>query len=73
MTLIIGKTISPSITIADKLAGDVLGAVGHLPQLWQELEVSYFLLRRLIGVKSEDKKQTKVRSFCLFPSNTKLV
>ena len=25
-----------------------------------ELEISMFLLRRLLGVKSEDKKQTKV-------------
>lgn len=31
--------------------------IAHLPA---ELEISLFLLRRLLGVKSEDKKQTKV-------------
>lgn len=25
-----------------------------------ELEISYFLLRRLLGVRTDDKKQTKV-------------
>lgn len=38
----------------------VLGAVGKLPSIYLELEINYFLLRRLLGVKSDDKKQTKV-------------
>ncbi|KAG9105529.1 hypothetical protein FRC07_009207 [Ceratobasidium sp. 392] len=38
----------------------VLGAVGELPSVYTELEISFFLLRRLLGVKTEDKKQTKV-------------
>jgi len=38
----------------------VLGAVGKLPDIYTELEINYFLLRRLLGVKSDDKKQTKV-------------
>jgi translation initiation factor 2 subunit 3 len=31
-----------------------------LPEIWTELEINYFLLRRLLGVRSDDKKQTKV-------------
>mmetsp|Transcript_13519 Transcript_13519/g.54217 ORF Transcript_13519/g.54217 Transcript_13519/m.54217 type:complete len:122 (-) Transcript_13519:473-838(-) len=31
----------------------ILGAVGTLPAVYVELSVDYFLLRRLIGVKSE--------------------
>ena len=38
----------------------MLGAVGKLPDIYTELEINYFLLRRLLGVKSDDKKQTKV-------------
>ncbi|KAE9403397.1 hypothetical protein BT96DRAFT_964496 [Gymnopus androsaceus JB14] len=45
---------------ADRLVGQVLGAVGKLPKIYTELEINLFLLRRLLGVKTEDKKQTKV-------------
>jgi hypothetical protein len=40
----------------------VLGAVGKLPEIFTELEISYFLLRRLLGVKAEAEsgKQSKV-------------
>jgi translation initiation factor 2 subunit 3 len=34
---------------------------GQLPSIYTELEVNFFLLRRLLGVKSgEDGKQAKV-------------
>lgn len=41
--------------------GQVLGSVGKLPDIYAELEVNFYLLRRLLGVKSNDKKQTKVQ------------
>ena len=44
------------------MVGQVLGAVGALPDIYTELEISYFLLRRLLGVRTEgDKKGAKVR------------
>lgn len=52
--------IDPTITRADRLVGQVLGAVGKLPKVYSELEINYFLLRRLLGVKTDDKKQAKV-------------
>lgn len=43
------------------MVGQVLGAVGSLPEIFTELEISYFLLRRLLGVRTEgDKKGAKV-------------
>jgi hypothetical protein len=40
----------------------VLGEVGALPDVFSELEVNFFLLRRLLGVRSkEGEKQSKVR------------
>ena len=40
----------------------VLGSVGALPDILIELEVSYYLLRRLLGVRIEgDKKAAKVQ------------
>ncbi|GJE92951.1 eukaryotic translation initiation factor 2 subunit gamma [Phanerochaete sordida] len=56
----VGTRIDPTLCRADRLVGQVLGAVGKLPQVFTELEISMFLLRRLLGVKSDDKKQTKV-------------
>ncbi|KAG8764931.1 hypothetical protein FRC12_007797 [Ceratobasidium sp. 428] len=56
----VGTRIDPTICRADRLVGQVLGAVGELPSVYTELEISFFLLRRLLGVKTEDKKQTKV-------------
>jgi translation initiation factor 2 gamma subunit (eIF-2gamma) len=55
--------IDPTITRADRLVGQVLGAVGKLPKVYSELEINFFLLRRLLGVKTDDKKQAKVDRF----------
>ncbi len=38
----------------------MLGLKGKLPEIFTELEVNYFLLRRLLGVKTADGKQAKV-------------
>lgn len=57
----VGTKIDPTLCRADRLVGQVLGSVGCLPQVFTELEVEFFLLRRLLGVKSDDKKQTRVQ------------
>jgi len=51
------------------MVGQVLGAVGALPDIFIELEISYFLLRRLLGVRTEgDKKGAKVREASVISS-----
>ena len=46
------------------MVGHVLGEVGSLPDIFTEIEISYFLLRRLLGVRTEgDKKGAKVSGF----------
>jgi len=58
----VGTLIDPTLTRADRLVGQVLGSVGALPAIFTELEVSYYLLRRLLGVKTaEGEKQGKVQ------------
>lgn len=47
----VGTKIDPTLCRADRLVGHVLGAVGKLPMIYTELEVNYFLLRQLLGVK----------------------
>ncbi|KAJ3417133.1 hypothetical protein HDV05_006992 [Chytridiales sp. JEL 0842] len=56
----VGTKIDPTICRADRLVGQVLGAVGQLPAIYTEIEINYFLLRKLLGVKTDNKKQTKV-------------
>ena len=57
----VGTKIDPTLCRADRLVGQVLGAVGALPDIFTELEISYFLLRRLLGVRTEgDKKGARV-------------
>ena len=57
----VGTKIDPTLCRGDRMVGQVLGAVGALPDIFTELEISYFLLRRLLGVKTEgDKKGAKV-------------
>ncbi|CAA0817510.1 eukaryotic translation initiation factor 2 gamma subunit [Striga hermonthica] len=57
----VGTTMDPTLTRADRLVGQVLGEVGSLPQVYVVLEVNFFLLRRLLGVRAKDaEKQGKV-------------
>ncbi|WMV10076.1 hypothetical protein MTR67_003461 [Solanum verrucosum] len=57
----VGTTMDPTLTRADRLVGQVLGEVGSLPEVFVELEVNFFLLRRLLGVRTKDtERQGKV-------------
>jgi len=56
----VGTRVDPTLCRADRLVGQVLGHRGKLPEIYIELEVNYFLLRRLLGVKTADGKQNKV-------------
>mmetsp|Transcript_20396 Transcript_20396/g.69408 ORF Transcript_20396/g.69408 Transcript_20396/m.69408 type:complete len:466 (-) Transcript_20396:551-1948(-) len=57
----VGTTVDPTLTRADRLVGQVLGECGKLPSVFVELEVNFFLLRRLLGVRTQGgEKQGKV-------------
>ncbi|KAJ2082496.1 eukaryotic translation initiation factor 2 subunit gamma [Coemansia sp. RSA 988] len=56
----VGTLMDPMLCRGDKLVGSVLGTVGSLPKVVVEIEIKYFLLRRLLGVVSEGKKQAKI-------------
>lgn len=58
----VGTKIDPTLCRADRMVGQVLGEVGKLPDIYTELEINYFLLRRLLGVRMEgEKKGAKVQ------------
>lgn len=56
----VGTRVDPTLCRADRLVGQVLGLKGNLPNVYLDLEVNFFLLRRLLGVKTADGKQAKV-------------
>eukprot|EP00826_Nyctotherus_ovalis_P060702 TRINITY_DN8549_c0_g1_i10.p1 TRINITY_DN8549_c0_g1~~TRINITY_DN8549_c0_g1_i10.p1 ORF type:complete len:311 (-),score=97.39 TRINITY_DN8549_c0_g1_i10:341-1273(-) len=58
----VGLKVDPTLTRSDRLVGQVLGLPGTLPPVTMEIDVTYYLLRRLLGVKSEGgkTKQEKV-------------
>mmetsp|Transcript_5490 Transcript_5490/g.5663 ORF Transcript_5490/g.5663 Transcript_5490/m.5663 type:complete len:522 (+) Transcript_5490:113-1678(+) len=57
----IGTRIDPTLTRADRLVGQVLGLKNHLPDVFTEVEINFYLLRRLLGVKTQEgTKQAKV-------------
>src|SRR5699024_797891 len=48
----VGTKIDPMLTRGDRMVGHVLGAVGTLPEMYVELEITCHLLRRLLGVRT---------------------
>ncbi|ORY62334.1 elongation factor Tu GTP binding domain-containing protein [Pseudomassariella vexata] len=56
----VGTRIDPTLCRADRLVGFVLGLKGRLPSIYSEIEVNFYLLKRLLGVRTADGKQAKV-------------
>ena len=53
----VGTKIDPTLCRGDRMVGHVLGAVGSLPEIFIDLEISFYLLRRLLGVKVEGREK----------------
>ena len=49
----VGLKVDPSLTRQDFLVGHVLGLPGDLPDIYIELEICIYLLKRLLGVKTD--------------------
>ncbi|KAF8822636.1 putative eukaryotic initiation factor-2 gamma [Cardiosporidium cionae] len=50
----VGTKIDPTLTRADRLVGQVLGYPGNLPDCYIEIDVTFYLLRRLLGIRNQD-------------------
>lgn len=54
----VGLKVDPSLTRGDFLVGHVLGHPGQLPEIYIELEICYYLLKRLLGVKDSGRTRS---------------
>ena len=55
----VGTLLDPSFTIADSLVGNIIGYPGKLPDVFLEIEIEYYLLSRLLGVKQNDNDENQ--------------
>ena len=58
----VGLKCDPSLTRDDHLNGHVLGHPDQLPDVLEEVTIKFYLLRRLLGVRSDSSKKEKVSS-----------
>ncbi|KAK4688933.1 translation initiation factor 2 subunit 3, partial [Tremellales sp. Uapishka_1] len=56
----VGTLVDPALCRADRLLGMVMSSVGKGPSIYLEIKAEVFLLRRLLGVKTDDSKKAKV-------------
>jgi translation initiation factor 2 subunit 3 len=48
----VGMKVDPFITRSDSLVGQIIGHPNNMPEVLSEIDVSYYLLKRLLGVRS---------------------
>ena len=53
-----GLNLDPYLCKGDKLVGSIIGKPGDLPSVYEELVVDYHLLKRLVGVQSQNLSGT---------------
>ena len=57
----IGLKVDPFLTRTDRLVGQIIGHKNNMPDVLIEIEVQYYLMRRLLGIKA-DKNAGEERS-----------
>ena len=54
----VGLLVDPSMTRNDRMVGNVLGAVGSLPNVYTEISIKFHMMRTLLGMKKEGEAKT---------------
>jgi len=52
----VGMKVDPFITRQDSLVGQIIGHPNNMPEVLSEIDASYYLLKRLLGVKNVKKE-----------------
>lgn len=54
-----GLTVDPMICRGDRLVGNIIGLPNTLPEIYDMVEVSFHLMRRLAGTRADEGKKTQ--------------
>lgn len=57
----VGTRLDPTLTRADHLLGSVIGYPGKMPGIFTEVEIKYYLLKDLLGVRSKEGESCRVK------------
>ena len=57
----LGTLMDPSLTKADSLVGSIIGYPGDLPEIYDQLTIEFYLLRKLVGVKGFTDQQNIIK------------
>ena len=55
----VGTKLDPDLCRGDKLIGQVMGHVGKLPPVFSQIEISFNLMKRIIGCKDDESSIKK--------------
>ena len=55
----VGTNVDPCLSKQDQLNGNVIGYPGKMPNVYESIEVKFYLLKRLLGVKTSGKDGKK--------------
>lgn len=56
----VGTTLDPSLTRQDKLMGQLIGNKNGLPEVYSEIELTYYLFSEMAGSKGESRSARRV-------------
>lgn len=54
-----GLTVDPMICRGDRLVGNIIGLPDTLPEIYDMVEISFHLMRRLAGMRADEGKKTQ--------------
>ena len=58
----VGTTLDPSVCQGDGLVGNILARPGNLPPVYQDIEMTFHLLKKLAGARTEEKGKLKIKA-----------
>lgn len=57
----VGTNLDPTLTRQDHMVGCILGVPGKMLDIFVDLEVKFYLMKRLVGLKSKEGESSKIK------------
>jgi len=53
----VATTVDPSLTKADRMVGHMIGIPGEMPEVYEQVEINYAIMKRVVGVDAEHEAE----------------